>query len=188
MVIFLYKYLYIYKENITFAENIISIMNRHLTIELLDEGDKVNTYSPKFDNEHYNEFEKFFLKYSGNPEYKDDIDQILYRIEKIQEDGAADRHFRYESTKHDRIKAIPSHIETTKLRVYCIIINDEIVILGNGGLKTTRTYNVDPVLNEYVEDLKSIDYQIYQLQKQNKITTNGKELKGNLRFYIKDNK
>lgn len=62
------------------------------------------------------------------------------------------------------------------------------MILGNGGLKTTKTYNVDPVLNEYVEDLKSIDYQIYQLQKQNKITTNGKELKGNLRFYIKDNK
>lgn len=162
-------------------------MNRYLTIELLDEGEKVNTYSPKFENEEHNEFEKFFLKFSNDPEYKEELGQLMYRIEIIQEDGASDRHFRYESSKNDRIRAVPSHLETTRLRVYCIIINESIVILGNGGLKTTKTYNEDPILNGYVEELKKIDYQIYRMQKRRMITTNGKVMGGSLHFYIKDN-
>lgn len=161
-------------------------MNRYLDIELLEEGEKVNTYSPKFQGEKFNEFEKFFLSVKDNPELEDDLSQILYRIEKIQEDGANDRHFRYEGKKRDRVNAIPSHLETTHLRVYCIVINESIVILGNGGIKQSQTYNEDSLLNSYVEQLQKIDYQIKQFQNQKRINISGKELTGDLHFYIKD--
>lgn len=43
-------------------------------LELLEDGDKVSLYSPKFEGETYTEFEKFLLKYKD--EYPQDIAQI----------------------------------------------------------------------------------------------------------------
>ena len=36
-------------------------------------------------------------------------------------------------------------------------ISDQILILGNGGVKTTRTYEEDPKLLGYVIDLQAFD-------------------------------
>ena len=74
-----------------------------------------------------------------------------YRLDIIKRDGAADRHFRYEGTKRDRVMALPSHLETTSLRLYLLNIQAKILILGNGGLKSSATYQEDEHLHKCVK-------------------------------------
>ena len=92
----------------------LSNRERNLFIELLEDGEKVSLYSPHFEGEEYSEFERFLLTYKDT--YPDDIRQLVYRLDMIKRDGAEDRHFRYEGTRHDRVMALPSHLETTSLR------------------------------------------------------------------------
>ena len=152
-------------------------MERNLLIELLEDGDKVSLYSPHFEGEDYSEFEKFLLTYKDA--YPDDVRQLVYRLDIIKRDGAADRHFRYEGTKRDRVMALPSHLETTSLRLYLLNIQAKILILGNGGLKSTATYQED-------EHLQKIDIEIKEREKQKMIVITGTELFGELSFTIDD--
>ena len=159
-------------------------MNRNLLIELLEDGDKVSLYSPHFEGEEYSEFEKFLLTYKDS--YPDDVRQLVYRLDIIKRDGAADRHFRYEGTKRDRVMALPSHLETTSLRLYLLNIQAKILILGNGGLKNTATYQEDDNLHKCVKTLQKIDIEIKEREKQKMIVITGTELLGELSFTIND--
>ena len=141
-------------------------MEKNLLIELLEDGDKVSLYSPRFDGETYTEFEKFLLEYKDS--YPKDVAQIVYRLDIIKRDGADDRHFRYEGTKRDRVMALPSHLETTSLRLYLLNVQSKILILGNGGLKNSATYQENELLNKCVQTLQKIDIVLKQMEKQEK--------------------
>lgn len=95
-------------------------------------------------------------------------------------------HFRYEGTRRDRVMALPSHLETTSLRLYLLNIQAKILILGNGGLKTTATYEEDENLHRQVKTLQKIDIQLKQKEKDKVITVSGTELLGELTFTIND--
>ena len=159
-------------------------MERNLLLELLEDGNKVSLYSPHFEGEAYSEFEKFLLTYKDI--YPNDVRQLVYRLDIIKRDGAEDRHFRYEGKMRDRVMALPSHLETTSLRLYLLNINAKILILGNGGLKTTSTYQEDAHLNRCVQTLQKIDIQLKQREKQKIITVSGTKLLGTLTFSIDD--
>lgn len=160
------------------------IMKRDLFIELLEDGDKVSLYSPHFDGEEYSEFEKFLLEYKDK--YPDDVRHIVYRLDIIKKDGAEDRHFRYEGTKRDRVMALPSHLETTSLRLYLLNIQARVLILGNGGLKKTATYQEDEKLKKYVRILQKIDIELIIRESKKVIVVTGTELLGELSFTIDD--
>ncbi len=51
--------------------------------------------------------------------------------------------------------AIP--VDSGKLHLYCLRISDQILIIGNGGLKNTRTYEESEELSGYVMDLQKFD-------------------------------
>lgn len=68
----------------------------------------------------------------------------------------------------DNVKALA--IDSRKLRLYCLRISDQILILGNGGVKFTRTYQEDNVLSGYVVDLQAFDKALLEAQKDGKIT------------------
>ena len=159
-------------------------MERNLFLELLEDGDKVSLYSPHFDGEEYTEFEKFLLTYKDT--YPDDVRQLVYRLDIIKRDGAEDRHFRYEGTRRDRVMALPSHLETTSLRLYLLNIKAKILILGNGGLKSTATYQEDAHLHKCVQTLQKIDIQMKQMENQKVITVKGTKIFGTLTFTIND--
>ena len=159
-------------------------MERDLFLELLEDGEMVSLYSPHFEGEEYTEFEKFLLEYKDK--YPDDVRQLVYRLDIIKRDGAEDRHFRYEGTRRDRVMALPSHLETTSLRLYLLNIKAKILILGNGGLKNTATYQEDSHLNKCVQTLQKIDIQMKQMEKQRVITIRGSKLLGTLTFTIND--
>lgn len=145
-------------------------------------GDKVSLYSPRFEGEEYTEFEKFLLEYKEK--YPNDVAQIVYRLDIAKRDGAADRHFRYEGTKKDRVMALPSYLESTRLRVYLLNIKSKVLILGNGGLKKNRTYQEDPFLNRCVQDLQRIDIKLNEKELSREVIINGTLLFGDLQLTI----
>jgi hypothetical protein len=153
-------------------------------IEILEEHEKVNLYSIRFENEELTEVEKFFRRFEGLEEYNEDLEAILYYIDKIAEKGALERYFRVaESKMRDGVCAIP--IETSRLRLYCLRLSDEILILGNGGVKDRKTYNDTPLLNNVVKLLSRLDDWIKSRIKDNRISLYGKEIRGQITFFVK---
>ncbi len=96
------------------------------------------------------------------------------------------RHFRYEGTRRDRVMALPSHLETTSLRLYLLNIQAKVLILGNGGLKSTATYQEDENLHRQVRTLQKIDIELKQREKDKVIVVKGTELLGELSFSINE--
>lgn len=89
-------------------------------------------------------------------------------ISKIIDKGALERFFRNEGKMRDNVKALA--IDSRKLRLYCLRISDQILILGNGGVKNTRTYQENEKLSGYVMDLQTFDKVLLKAQKSGRIT------------------
>ena len=157
---------------------------KNLLIELLEDSGKVSLYSPRFEGEELTEFEKFLFQFKES--YPNDVAQLVYRLDILKREGAADRHFRYEGTLRDRVMALPSHLETTSLRLYLLNIQSKILILGNGGLKNTITYQEDEHLNKCVRTLQKIDIELKQLEKKKILTIKGTQIIGPLSIEIND--
>lgn len=80
----------------------------------------------------------------------------LYTIQFTTEDSSEfERFFRPEGKMSDNVCALP--VTSSKLRLYCLRLSDRILILGNGGVKKTRTYNEDDELKGYVLTLQKFD-------------------------------
>ena len=74
------------------------------------------------------EIEKFIQKYSES--YNKDLNVILTAIKHmLNASGFLERYFRPEGKMNDRVCALP--IQSGKLRLYCLRINDSILIAGN---------------------------------------------------------
>jgi hypothetical protein len=102
-----------------------------------------------------NEIEKFVAKFRDNGELNADFRQIARFIDQILEFGALERYFRPEGKMNDSVVALP--VLRSKLRLYCLRLSDKILVLGNGGLKGTRTYNEDDTLRGYVLTLQKFE-------------------------------
>ena len=113
------------------------------------------------------EFAKFMTRFKDNGRLKRDYQLILYALNKILENGVLERYFRREGRLNDRVCALP--IDSGKLRLYCLRLSDKILILGNGGIKATRTYNEDSELNGYVMDLQQFDALLKEAEKDGSI-------------------
>ncbi|MFW5879348.1 MAG: hypothetical protein ACOCUV_00845 [bacterium] len=156
-------------------------MKSKIEIELFEEHEKVNYYTLRFSGED-TEIEKFFDKFPGNSDFDEDINIIIKWIDTIGEKGALERYFRPEGKYKDRIFAIP--IETCKIRLYVLRLSENIVILGNGGVKKTATYNEDSTLSKCVNLLQKIDFFIKREISKEQITIYGKTIFGNTTLYL----
>ena len=125
-------------------------------------------FSICFDGSEESEFEKFLNEFKDNATYNKDFNVILLALSKIIDKGALERFFRNEGRMNDNVKALA--IDSRKLRLYCLRISDQILILGNGGLKASRTYQEDSKLSGYVMDLQSFDKVLLKAQKSGKVT------------------
>ena len=130
-------------------------VKKKTTVELLNESEKVSLYSISFEMDGTTEFEKFVEEFEMNASYNQDYQRIIAALQAILRIGALERFFRPEGTMNDSVQALP--IESGKLRLYCLRLSDQIVILGNGGVKTTRTYQENPKLYGYVLDLQRFE-------------------------------
>ncbi len=108
------------------------------------------------------------------------METLIAWLDKIGEIGALERYFRHEGKYGDGVSAIP--IETSTLRLYCIRLNDKILIFGNGGIKDNQTWQESNTLSDYVETLIDTSRFIYSRIKDGTLYIVDKELIGNLNF------
>lgn len=122
---------------------------------LIDKGDNCTLYSLLFLRDSDSEFEKFVNRFIDSAEYNDDYADIAAFVNRIMDVGAKERFFRPEGNVSDSVVALPTI--KSKLRLYCLRLSDKILILGNGGVKKTRSYNEDPELRGYVLTLQKFE-------------------------------
>ena len=156
-------------------------MKKRLNIELFEEHEYVNFYTYRF-NENEAEFNKFLDKFPEGTKFDKDINIIIKWIDKIGKTGALERYLRPEGKIRDNVYAIP--IETSKLRLYVLRINNNIVILGNGGRKKTKAYNEDQELLECVSQLQELDRLLKLSLRKSKTHIYQKQLFGKLDYEI----
>ena len=124
-------------------------------IEIVNQTDAASLYTITFGDDGVSEFKKFINKFKDNATLQRDYQLILLALEKIATNGALERYFRPEGKMNDGVGALPIH--KSKLRLYCLRLTDKILILGNGGEKTTKTYEESEELKGYVMDLQKFD-------------------------------
>ena len=117
----------------------------------VEQTEKAGLFTICFENENFSEFEKFIQKFKDNAECKRDFQK-------------------------DQVCALP--IEYGKLRLYCLRMSDCVLIVGNGGKKTTRTYNESEELSGYVISLQKLDELIKVAVKKGDITIEEKTITG----------
>lgn len=122
---------------------------------LLNEGNSCTLYSIQFNSEGTSEYERFYAKFIQNAKLNRDLLRIVQIVDKIAEQGALERYFRPEGKIRDSVVALP--VLTSKLRLYCLRLSDGVLILGNGGVKNSRTYEEDDSLRGYVLTLQKFE-------------------------------
>lgn len=139
-----------------------------INLKTIEQNDNVSLYSICFNGSDVSEYENFLMKFKDNSTLNYDFQRILLALEKIIDRGALERFFRIEGKMNDRVSALA--IDSRKLRLYCLRISDQILIVGNGGVKTTRTYQENEQLSGYVMDLQRFDELLKQAQQNGSIT------------------
>lgn len=128
---------------------------KDLYVKNIENEGVVTMYTIQFTGEELSEYEKFVQRFKDSAELKRDYQIIIYALSKIAYNGALERYFRPEGKMNDNVCALP--VDSGKLRLYCLRITDKILIIGNGGLKTTKTYEESEELLGYVIDLQKFD-------------------------------
>ncbi len=151
-------------------------MRKKATLGIIGQSDKTSLYSISFERDGTTEFEKFVAEFEMNASYNKDFQRVIAALQAILRIGALERFFRPEGKMNDNMAALP--LEGGKLRLYCLRISEQIVILGNGGLKSTRTYEEDPKLYGYVMDLQRFEALLKENIDKGYISIIEKELSG----------
>jgi hypothetical protein len=122
---------------------------------LINESENCTLYTLQFLRDAESEFEKFVSKFINDLDYSEDYSRIAAFVSRIARTGALERYFRHEGKMSDSVVALP--VTTSKLRLYCLRLSDKILILGNGDVKRTRSYNEDSKLRAYVLTLQQFE-------------------------------
>jgi len=122
---------------------------------LVNEAKNCTLYTIQFLTENESEFEQFYNKFKDDVELNPDLMRIVGFLGRIADFGALERFFRPEGKMSDHVVALP--VVPSKLRLYCLRLSDKILILGNGGVKKTKTYEEDDELSGYVITLQNFD-------------------------------
>ena len=137
------------------------------TVKIIEQSEKVGLYSLCFDGNDLTEYEKFVQRFMHDATLNEDFKKVFRAINRIVANGALERYFRPEGRFKDNLAALS--IDSKVLRLYCLRISDQILIVGNGGMKKTRTYEEDYELSGYVMDLQKFDALLAQELKSGKI-------------------
>lgn len=141
---------------------------------LVDSSENCTMYTIQFLSDDKSEFEKFIDKFKENAEYNSDFQAIIRFVEQILSNGALERYFRREGRMSDSVVALP--VLRSKLRLYCLRLTDKILVIGNGDVKETRTYEENPTLQGYVMDLQKFEQMLKQEARSGNVEITEKEI------------
>lgn len=122
----------------------------NVKIQEIEQTETAGLFTIYFEGYDETEFDK------DDAERKRDLQVILNAIQKmLTASGFLERFFRPEGKMNDHVVALP--IERGKLRLYCLRMSDSVLIVGNGGIKSTRTYGEKADLSGYVITIQKLD-------------------------------
>lgn len=129
-------------------------MKRSFRIVSVVSGDGGSVYTIQFDGESRSEFDKF-LENKLVREEQEAFARLISRLEAMtKEYGFKGELFKEnEGRKKDYVVALSEG----RLRLYCLRAENTLLIIGNGGVKKTRTYQQDSHLKSSVEDLQMVN-------------------------------
>jgi hypothetical protein len=146
------------------------------------EGDAGSIYTIQFERESPSEFDKFLANEMVRGQ-KASFERLVSKLREMSNEyGFEAGLFKVEEGKRrDYVVAL---IEG-KIRLYCLRIDDTLIVVGNGGVKDTRTYQDDPHLNASVEDLQMVHDRLMKRIYSGRILVdrNNGALRGSLNFY-----
>lgn len=150
-------------------------------VELFVESAAANLYVVHFADESVDEFTKFLNSARvKNNRHFGELTEKLRLI--LTSRGCRDKYFKNISSRDDCLVEIRAGGKNG-LRLFCIRYSPLFIVVGGGGVKNTRTYNEDPVLNSQVERLKVVFEQMdIRLVKSKAVRIKGKYLEGDLDF------
>ena len=137
-------------------------------LEFVENGESATLYSICFDGNELSEFGRFIERFKDNASLQRDFYNIVRAVQLILSGGALERRFRPEGKQGDGVCALP--IDSGKLRLYCLRMSDQVLVVGNGGLKNVRRYEDSEELTGYVIDLQKFDAIIKEAKRKGLIT------------------
>lgn len=150
---------------------------QRLKILSVEETEKAGLFTICFTNDNQSEFEKFITKFKDDAYCQRDLQVILSALQHmLRTSGFLERYFRPEGKMKDNVCALP--IESGRLRLYCLRLSDSVLIVGNGGKKTTKTYNESEELSGYVISLQKLDELIKVAVRKGDIIIEEKSIQG----------
>lgn len=156
-------------------------MEYQYELEVFEEYDNINFYTIRLKGDEYTEAEKFLMKFPEGCPYDNDVNRILAWLETISEKGALERYFRPEGKYGDGVGVIPIDVGNA-VRLYCLRLSDQILIIGNGGIKDADSWQNSPTLASHVRLLMDTSKFIHSRMRNGTLKKNGKVLLGNLQF------
>ena len=158
----------------------LNLKVNNFTLKFYQHNAKTDFYTIQFQNDSVTEFDKFLLKFQNDSKYQEDFQVILSDLLKIGNDvGAVERKFRYEKKAH----ALPGNLDSSKLRLYCFRVSDEILVLGNGAIKTSQKAQDGEFTAPIFGTINNVAALITHRIRHDSIHIKGKTLSGNLIFF-----
>lgn len=149
---------------------------------LVNSSNSCTVYTIQFLSDDMSEFEKFISKFREDAELNPDFQYIMRFVEQIMSNGALERYFRREGKMNDSVVALP--VLKSKLRLYCLRLSDRILVLGNGDVKNSRTYQEDGTLQGYVIDLQKFERLLKQEVRSGNVEITEREIITDKKFDI----
>jgi hypothetical protein len=123
---------------------------------------KVTFHTVRWENAELSEMDKFLLKYGNNHIHKDSFQLLIQLIVEVigNTNGAKNAYFNRQENKAVALppKGTLEELEISAnfpFRLYCYRINENIVILFNGGLKTSQKVQNSPDLSMKFHEAQS---------------------------------
>lgn len=154
-------------------------MNYFVTIKPFLQFEKVHYYTFQVDGHEETEVGKFFSRFVDEPEHDADLVNIHdWLVDIGNKRGARPEYFRFE----DSAEALPPpqrflmEMPVRDLRLYCVRLSEEIVILANGGIKTAQKVQDCPDLLPKFRFVRQVAVRITEMIKSKEFRFSGKTI------------
>jgi hypothetical protein len=134
-------------------------MNKFATLKHIGSFKKVCFFSILLEGSSQTIYEEFYDKFKSEESLKEDIKLIITQLNQIGLRGAFTKYFRPEGSA----EALPHFITSLhkpKLRLYCVRLSDEVVVLLSGGIKTSQKAQDCPNVSNHFRIANKISKQL----------------------------
>jgi len=156
-------------------------VNEIVIIEEFKRYKHVTFYTIRYDDSELSETDKFIKRFlEEETVYKDDLDDILNWINEIGIRGLKYINLRAENDAY----ALPPYTESSNLRLFCIKITNSIILLGNGGIKSSQTVQESNDLSMKFHDINRFSKSINEAIRSGNLIVDKMTLKGDFELFL----